>query len=98
MEAVVNLERLADGTLLSAGTHRARRDPVGLSSLNVDAADRAADTLLPVVDVDTRKRVARHAGVQERVRDVESRALNRGDLVKADNVRARNYNVQRIQI
>ena len=76
MKAVVDFERLADGTLLGAGAHGARRDPVGLPGLDVDAANGTADPLLPVVDVDAGQGVAGYPGVQERVRDVEHRTLN----------------------
>ena len=80
VEAVVNLERLADGSLLGAGAHGAGRHPVSFSGLDVDAADGAADALLPVVDVDSGQGVAGHSGVQEGIRDVEGRSLNRRHL------------------
>ena len=80
VEAVVNLERLADGALLGAGAHGAGRHPVSFSGLDVDAADGAADALLPVVDVDSGQGVAGHSGVQEGIRDVEGRSLNRRHL------------------
>ena len=80
VEAVVNLERLADGALLGAGAHGAGRHPVSFSGLDVDATDGAADALLPVVDVDSGQGVAGHSGVQEGIRDVEGRSLNRRHL------------------
>ena len=80
VEAIVDLERLADGTLLGAGAHSAGRDPVGLARLDVDPAHGTADPLLPVVDVDSGQRVAGHSGVQEGIRDVEGRSLNRRHL------------------
>ena len=76
VEAIVDLERLADGTLLGAGAHSAGRDPVGLARLAVDPAHGTADPLLPVVDVDAWQRVAGYSRVQERIGNVESRTLN----------------------
>jgi len=76
VQAVIDLERLADGPLLGAGAHGAWRNPVGLARLDVDAADGAADALLPVVDVDSGKGVAGYSRVQEGVGDVEGRTLN----------------------
>ena len=76
VKAVVNLQRLADGPLLGAGAHCARGHAVSFAGLDVDAADGAADTLLPVVNVDSGQGVARHPGVQEGVGNVKGRTLD----------------------
>ena len=80
MQAVVDFERLTDRTLLGTGAHGARRNPVGIASLDVDTSDRTADTFFPVVNIDTRKSVTWYSRIEERVGDVEHRSLNRCDL------------------
>jgi hypothetical protein len=76
MQAIVDLKRLANRTLLCTGAHSARRNPVGVTSLDVDTTDRTADSFLPVVNIYARKSVTRYSRVEERVRDVEHRTLN----------------------
>jgi len=81
VEAVFNLERLADRPLLGAGAHGAGRDPLGVPDLDVGAAHVAGESFLPEVEVDGGHGRAGHPGVQERVRHVEHGPLNVVDLV-----------------
>ena len=76
VEAVFNLEALTDRSLLGAGAHGARRDPLGVPDLDAHVADSAADALLPQVEVDGRQGRAGHARVQEGVGHVEHRPLD----------------------
>ena len=76
VEAVFDLEGLAEGPLLGTGAHDAGADPAGVSRLDVDLGDGAGHALLPELQVDVGQGVAGDPGVQERVRDVEQAALD----------------------
>ena len=81
VEAVLNLQTLAHWTLLGAGAHGARGDPLGVANLDPRPSNVAADALLPQVQVDGRQRGAGHSRVQERVGHVEHRPLDVGHPV-----------------
>lgn len=81
VEAVLYLERLADGPLLGARAHGAGRDPFGVANVDRRRAHVAHDPLLPQVELDGGQGAARHPGVQERVGHVEHGPLDVGHLV-----------------
>ena len=81
VEAVLNLQTLTHRTLLGAGAHGARGDPLGVADLDPRPSNVAADSLLPQVQVDGRQSGARHPRVQERVGHVEHRPLDVGHPV-----------------
>ena len=81
MEAVLDLERLAQGPLFGTGAHDTGRDPSGVPGLDAHVADFAGDALLPELQVDSGQGVAVDPGVQERIRDVEESPLDGGQLV-----------------
>ena len=81
VEAVFDLERLAEGPLLGAGAHDAGRHAAGVTGLDVDLGDGAGHPLLPELQVDVGQGVAGHPGVQERVGNVKQTTLDRGNLV-----------------
>ena len=76
VEAVLDLEGLAEGPLLGAGAHDAGRHAAGVAGLDVDLGDGAGDALLPKLQVDVGQGVAGDPGVQERVGDVEQTPLD----------------------
>ena len=75
VEAVLDLERLAEGTLLSAGAHDTGGDARGVAGLDGRVRDLARDALLPELQVGRGQGRAGDARVQERVGDVERGAL-----------------------
>ena len=76
MEAVLDLERLAQRSLFGTGAHDAGRDPPRVSRLDVDVAHLAGDSLFPQLKVDPGKSVTVDARIQERIRDVKERPLD----------------------
>ena len=76
MKAVFYFKRLADRTLLGAGTHSARRYALRVSDLNGRVSNGALEPILPKIQVNGWNCCARNARVQERIRDVKQRALN----------------------
>ena len=76
MQAVVNLEGLADGSFLCAGAHGAGWHTMCFPRFDVDSSNWTADPLLPVVNVDAGQGIAGNSRVQERIRDVKHRPLH----------------------
>ena len=100
MEAVFDLERLAERPLLRAGAHHAGRDSPGVARLYADVVDLAGDALLPEVEVDAGEGVAVDARVEEGVGDVEDGALHRAHVVRslADNLRMKRMRVRTVNV
>ena len=76
MEAVVNLQRLADWSLLRARAHRARGDTFCLANVYRSISDTTLYSLLPQVQVDRGKSRARNPWVEEGIRNIKHDSLD----------------------
>ena len=81
VEAVLDLEALAERPLLGACAHHAGARPPRVAGFDVEVVDLARDALLPQVEVEAGEGVAVDPRVEEGVGDVEVGALDGGDLV-----------------
>lgn len=81
VEAVFYLERLADRTLLGAGTHGAWRHSPGLTDIYGLVTNITRHPLLPEVQVDGGQGRAGNTRVEEGVGHIEQCSLDVGDSV-----------------